>query len=185
MEEPVDAEYHTYRILAFEKAAVEAYSKCILAPYHDTAGMLLSAAKCFLAVDTVYAYMLRGPSDFDLFERLESMDRESPEFHEIKTYVSRLIPLLSEVKNLGDGVRRFCESSLLFRKEAGKTRRVFIQIKEDIHKFKLAGERIVPDGTVSDYPALPGDVLVTVTKNLPFEETILPVVSLNMWRFIE
>jgi hypothetical protein len=177
----VDAEYQNYRLLAFLEEAKSHYSEYKLMPSYETSGFLNKAATCFLATGSVYAYMLQSETDFELLEKIESMSPD--EVDEVRRYVAEMQPTLAEIRRFGEDIKRLCESRMTFEKQPGTTRRVFVNTGGGISKFLMSGDYLKPDGVVDAFPGVGGDVFVDVDLTFPLEETVVPVVQMNMWRF--
>lgn len=187
VENQIDTEYQAYRVMAFEQSAISDFSVYKLMPHYELAGSLNKAVECFLAVDTVYAYMMQDKEDHALLVQLDSMDRSSPTFDEMKTYVGQLQPTFAEIYRVGDSVRRFCEARMTFTKQPGLTKRIFVQNGDTtiIQKYKLKGERMIADGQCDGFPSMAGDVFVQLDREFPLDETVIPVIQLNLWRFLD
>ena len=184
IENRIDTEYQTYRIMAFEKAALSSFLDLKLMPYYENTYTLNKVAECFLTVDTVYAYMMQDKTDYSLFMQLEDMCTNNEQFDELKLYVNSLQPTLAEIYRIGDTLKRYCESRMIFTKESGITKRIFVEHNNKFYKYKLNGERLIADGYSDNYPKLPGDLLVQTKMEFPLEETIIPIIEINIWRFI-
>ena len=184
MEGPFDIEYMNYRVMAFEKSAMESFGSGKLEPFFSDSCNLLHGAECILKTDSLFAYMLANKEQAELFEKMECVDKQSEQWLEFKNALSSFAHVFWNIRRAGGRLLEEAQSKLVYDKiGTGPTKRIFIRAGDEDNSYVVRGERLIENQDMSAYGE-EGDLFVYGdTDRYSIEKTIVPVIETNIWRF--
>lgn len=178
LEEHLDEEYQTYRVLAWRTAAELSFKNWTLEPYFSEAIAITKAANQLLHIDTIHPYMYSTYTEHELYLRMEQVDKQSPEWEDVKSYVAKLISEFNYCRQLGNLLLHKVEQNTSF-KGPSRPKTIYLRMSgSNVYQlFTLSGERISAIGTTDVFSNNSEDLLVETQMAFPSEDTMVPVIE--------